>query len=130
MNLRELIARQKRELSLTYARMGEKAAAAGYPLSRSMFHHLAENDITNIPPTDSLLGIAAAIDVDADVVLNAAAESVGIQPREVQLGASTRGVLALLEQRSPEEIAALESVLRSVAKAMDTAAPAPLTGDS
>jgi hypothetical protein len=119
MRLQDLIAQRKKELRLTYAQMVQKASDAGYPVSRTMFHHFADREWPNIPTTESLRGIAAAIEVDVDEVLAAAAESTGITPRELHLDRGTRALLALLEDRTPEQIAALESVVRTVTKAMD-----------
>jgi hypothetical protein len=120
MKLQALIASRKRDLGLTYVQMVEKAKEAGHPISRSMFHHFADTEWENIPSTTMLLAIAAAIDVDPDEVLAAAAESIGITTRELHLGRNTRALLALLEDRTPEQVAALEAVVRSVTKAMDT----------
>lgn len=122
MRLQELIAKRKKDLGLTYAQMVQKAEEAGYPISRSMFHHFADREWPNIPTTESLRGLAAALDVDVDEVLSAAAESTGITPRELHLDRGTRALLALLEDRTPEQIQALEQVVRSVTRAMDTSA--------
>lgn len=119
MRLQDLIKTRKRDLGLTYAQMVERTEQAGYPISRSMFHHYADKEWHNIPTTDALRGIAAALEVDVDEVLSAAAESTGIQTRELHLDRGTRALLALLEDRTPEQLAALEAVVRSVTKAMD-----------
>lgn len=122
MRLQDLIATRKKELKISYARMAQKATEAGYPISRPMIHHFTVGELKNIPTTESLLAVAAAIDVDPDEVLAAAAESIGITTRELHLDRGTRALLALLENRTPEQIEALEAVVRSVTRAFDVAA--------
>lgn len=129
MRLQELITTRKKKLRLTYDDLISRSEAAGYPISRSMWHHFITKDWPNVPTTDSLRGIAAAIELDPNAVLDAAAESVRI--REVGLGSlspSARAVVALLADRPEAQAAALEAVLRSVIDAMDFGggtAPAP-----
>lgn len=130
MRLQDLIALRKAELGLTYAQMVDRAAAAGWPLSRSMFHHLADREWPNIPTTDTIRGIAAAIEIDPDEVLAAAAESVGIQTRELELDRGTRSIMGLVEARTPEQLAALESVIRSITSTWHTADPGNISEGS
>jgi transcriptional regulator with XRE-family HTH domain len=117
--LQDLIARRKKELGLSYSQLVERTEAAGYPIRRTMWHHWASDRWSDIPATEVIHGIAAGLGVDPDEVLDAAAKSVGITPRELHLGRGTRAILALMESRTPEEIEALEAVVRSVTKAMD-----------
>jgi hypothetical protein len=86
-----------------------------------MFHHYETSEWRNIPTTDSIKGLAIVLEVDPDEVVAAAMESVGIETREVSPDRGTRAILGLLGGRTPEQIAALEQVVRSVADAMDTA---------
>lgn len=125
MRLKDLILTRKKDLGLTYAQMVRNAENAGRPISRSMLHHFTDpdRDLKNIPTTDSLLAIAAAIDVDPDEVLAAAAESIGITTRDLHLDRGARALLAMLEDRTPDQIAALEAVVRTVTRALDTGEP-------
>jgi len=125
MRLQELIATRKEDLHLTYAQLVQRATAAGHPVSRSMWHHFADTEWQNIPTTERLRGIAAALEVDVDEVLAAAAESIGIVTRELHLGRGARAVLGMLEDRPPEQVEALETVVRSVTKAWDAVESSP-----
>lgn len=125
MNLAELITTRKRDLAISYSQMMRKAEEAGFPISRSMFHHFTGETIKNIPTTESLQAIAAAIAVDPDEVLAAAAESIGITTRDLHLDRGARAVLAMLENRTPEQVAALEAVVRTVTRAMDASLAEP-----
>src|SRR5689334_5546559 len=120
MRLQQLIRARKSELGLTWAQLVERADTAGHPISSSMLHHLAGEDWPNIPPTEALFELAAALGLDIDEVLAAAEESLGLRMREVEVPRGVRALIALTEGRTPEQIAALERVLRTVVHEMDT----------
>jgi hypothetical protein len=115
-----LIVERKRALGLTYDDLIANAARAGHSIARSTLHFIALQEWKNIPSTDTILAVAAAIQVQPDEVLNAAATSVGITTRFMELDHGTRAVIGLLENRTPEQIRALEDVLRTVTRAMDS----------
>lgn len=119
MRLQELITKRKKDLGISYTQMVRKAEEAGFPVSRSMFHYYENKEWPTIPGTDAIKGLAVALDVDADEVLSAAGESVGIRPVEIRPDRGTRAIMGLLNDRTPEEIAALEAVIRSVTDALD-----------
>jgi hypothetical protein len=118
--LQDLIRTRKAALGMTYDELVAQAEAAGHPIARSTLHFIALQEWKNIPSTDTILAVAAAIGVEPDEVLNAAAASVGIQTRFMEFDHGTRAVIGLLENRTPDQIRALEDVLRSVTRAMDT----------
>jgi hypothetical protein len=125
MRLQDLIRSRKRELDLTWAQIEHRTIDAGHPISSSMLHYWVGNEWANIPPTETLLGLAAALEVDRDEVLDAAEESLGLRIREVDVPRGVRGLIALTEGRTPEQIAALERILRTVVAEMDTRRESP-----
>lgn len=134
MRLQDLIHQRKEEIGrargrpLTYNEMVERAAAANYPISRSMLHHLADQEWPNMPTTDKIRGIAAAIEVSPDEIVLAAAESLGLQTEVIEIDPNVRAMLAMLGRRTPEQQQVLRDVIRSVTMAMDAAAGAASGG--
>lgn len=122
MRLQDLILTRKRELGMSYDALVEAAEGAGYHkmLSKTRLFQLATKEIRNVPPTQTLLALAAAIQVDPEEVVNAAAESVGIELRPTTLSRETRAWLALTSGRSPEQVAKLLEIARTVAETLDT----------
>ena len=129
--LQDLIKDRKRDIGrargrdLTYEEMVERAHAAGHPISRSMLHHLADDEWPNVPTTPKILALAAALDLDPDVILDAAAVSLGLRTTIVEVSPTTRAMIAMVEGRTPEQQTVLTDVLRSITAAMDSAAPTP-----
>lgn len=123
--LQDLIKSRKREIGrargrdLTYEEMVARAADAGHPISRSMLHHLAGDEWPNVPTTDKILALAAALDLDPDEILAAAAESLGLQTKVVEVPPFARAMIALVEGRTAEQQKLLADVVRSLANAMD-----------
>lgn len=119
MRLQELIAARKDALRMTYDKMIDNAARAGHPIARSTLHFYALKQWKNIPSTDIILAIAAAICVEPDEVLSAMAASIGIRHSKVlQLDHGTRAVVAMLENKTPEQLRAVEDIVRSVTRVM------------
>jgi hypothetical protein len=115
--LQQLIAQRRKDLGgdgrpLSYEKLAARAGTTidevGEPkarISTPTLHNYATLPLENIPPTDKLLALADALGVDPDEVLVAAGASVNIRLRTVEPGERAR--LALLGDRSDEEIAAL-----------------------
>jgi transcriptional regulator with XRE-family HTH domain len=120
MRLQDLIRTRKQELRLTWAQLAQRAEDAGHPISNSMLHHWAGNAWPNIPPTEALRALAAALGVDVDVILEAAAASLDLRMKEVQVDPNARALIALVQERTPAQVAALERILRTVVEEMDT----------
>lgn len=113
-NLHQLMARRRRQLARSYEAMADIATKAGHPISGSMIHTLATKPLINIPTTASLRALAVGMDVLPREVLDAAAESINMEPVEVEIASHVRAVITLLADRTPEEVAALEGFLRAL----------------
>lgn len=118
--LQDLIRDRKRKLGRTWEQLSQRAVDAGHPISTSMLHHWAGNEWPNIPPTEALRGLAAALDLDVDEILAAAAASLDLRMREVQVDRRTRALIALVQERTPAQVVALERILHAVIDEMDS----------
>jgi hypothetical protein len=115
LRLQQLIRDRKAALGdPSYEELARRGTQAGYRLTKSNLYHLATTEWKNFPDTETIFAIAAALACDPDEVLNAAAESVGIKRREVPTDRHTRAWLALVEDRSPEEIEHLQRIIETI----------------
>lgn len=120
MRLQELIHARKTALGdPSYEELARRAVHAGHRLTSSNLNHLATKTWKNFPDTETIFGIAAALECDVDEVLDAAAESVNIRRREVPTDRHTRAWLALIEDRSPAEIEHLQRIIETITEPTD-----------
>ncbi|WP_134045949.1 hypothetical protein [Amycolatopsis arida] len=87
MDLSELIYMVKERDGLSWRELTDRARKKGAPVPTGLFY-LANKPLQDFPRTKTILGLAAALEVDPDVVAAAALESLGLRPRnevEVQV---------------------------------------------
>lgn len=116
-----LITKRKNETGASFQSMSEAAAEAGYKLTRASIHALTRDEITEWPRPETLHGLAVALGLPVEDVLDATAESLGI---EIQRGEAdqpnVRAWVALTEQHPPEVVEHMLAAARAVAAAWET----------
>jgi transcriptional regulator with XRE-family HTH domain len=121
MTLAELIAAHRGDVS--YERLAKRAGEAGYEISAAMIHNYATKPLTNIPRVETLRAVAAALRVDPRTVLDAAAEAVGLSPREPDHGlanqAQVQAIVSLVRDRPASELEHVRRVLGDVVHMLD-----------
>lgn len=122
MRLSELITKRKAELGLSFQGIADRAAEAGYQLSRANVHWFTRDEMKEWPTPETITALAHALDVPVAEVIDATAESLGIEVERVPTdSASVRAWVALTEHRSPEEVERLLQIARTVAEGFDQA---------
>lgn len=120
MTLQELILHRKNVLNLTYDELIRNAEQAGHKIARSTLHNRALQPFENMPDTETITAIAAAIKVTPEQVLNACAASIGLATvGPGMLDHDAQAIMALIENRPSAQLRALEDIIRSVTRAMD-----------
>lgn len=124
MNLAELITAHRGDLS--YERLAKRAAAQGHEISAAMLHNFATKPIPNIPRVDTIRAVAAAIRVHPRDVLNAAAESVGLTPRdpdpEIANRVHVEAIVSLVRDRPADQLEHVRRVVGDVVSIFDNGA--------
>jgi transcriptional regulator with XRE-family HTH domain len=118
--LGQLIATRKEALGEQWPQMIERAERHGYSITRQYLSRIAHNDIKVLPGVETMRAIAAACDVSADAVYQAAGESVGFAlqgPYDVD--DHTRAWLVMTEHRSEREKRALVAAVEAHARMLD-----------
>lgn len=102
--LEELIRRRKAELDLSFRQMGQRAKAAGHPVEPN-WSHLTTRSLTEFPKVRTVLALAAALDLPADEVAQAALESIGLKAASVKsmVQDGERWIVVSTEDLSPED---------------------------
>lgn len=101
MNLAELINSIKERDGLTWRQLTDRARAKGAPAPTGLFY-LADprRPMVDFPRTKTIYGVAAALDVEPEVVAAAALKSLGLQPQyAVEVSAEQ---VAVVTQRGPD----------------------------
>ncbi|WP_134663935.1 hypothetical protein [Amycolatopsis sp. CFH S0078] len=84
MNLCELINMIKERDGLTWRQLTNRATEKGAPTPTGLFYLGDPNrPMVDFPRTKTIYGIAAALDVEPEIVAAAALESLGLQPSNV-----------------------------------------------
>jgi hypothetical protein len=121
MTLAELIAAHRGDFS--YERLSKRAADAGYKISGAMIHNYATKPLTAIPRVETIRAVAAALRVDARSVLDAAAESVGLTPRDPDRDVDNRtqveAIVSLVRDRPASELEHVRRVVGDVVHMLD-----------
>lgn len=127
MTLSELIAAYRGDVS--YERLAKRTADTdGRPtISGAMLHNLARKPLDNIPRVETIHAIATALGVSPRLVLDSAAESVGLSAEQpdpsVTNRAQVESLVALVRHRPPEEVEHLSRVVGDVVRALDSRSP-------
>lgn len=119
--LQDLIRRRMRELRLTQQDLVDRSRAAGYEISRPMWHKWTNTEWKNGPLSDPVRGIAAALEVSTQEVHDASGISTNLRTQRTDIDADTKAVLVMFQERSAAERAALAEMLRSAIRLADSA---------
>ncbi len=119
--LQDLIRRRMRELRLTQQDLVDRSRAAGYEISRPMWHKWTNTEWKNGPLSDPVRGIAAALEVSTQEVHDASGISTNLRTQRTDIDADTNAVLVMFQERSAAERAALAEMLRSAIRLADSA---------
>jgi transcriptional regulator with XRE-family HTH domain len=111
--LQDLIRRRMKELRLTQQDLVERSRAAGYEISRPMWHKWTNTEWKNGPLSDPVRGIAAALEVSTEEVHDASGISTHLRTHRTNIDPDTHAMVVMFQERSPEERAALADMLRS-----------------
>jgi hypothetical protein len=111
--LQDLIRRRMKELRLTQQDLVERSRAAGYEISRPMWHKWTNTEWKNGPLSDPVRGIAAALEVSTQEVHDASGISTHLRTHRTDIDPDTHAMVVMFQERSPEERAALAEMLRS-----------------
>ena len=121
MNLAQLIQAHRGDTS--YARLAKKATEAGHSISGQMIHNLASKPLTSIPGVNTIRALSVALNVAPRRVLDAAAESVGLEPLdapEETNAAQVEAIVSLLRDRPAPELEHLGRVVSDVVRLIDS----------
>ncbi|MGI5128435.1 hypothetical protein ACQEVB_16610 [Pseudonocardia sp. CA-107938] len=118
--LQDLIRRRMKELRLTQQDLVDRSRAAGYEISRPMWHKWTNTEWKNGPLSDPVRGIAAALEVSTQEVHDASGISTHLRTQRTDVDPDTHAVLVMFSERSPEERAALADMLRSAIRLADS----------
>jgi hypothetical protein len=110
-----------RELRLTQQDLVDRSRAAGYEISRPMWHKWTNTEWKNGPLSDPVRGIAAALEVSTQEVHDASGISTNLRTQRTDIDADTKAVLVMFQERSAAERAALAEMLRSAIRLADSA---------
>lgn len=123
--LSELIRAHRTKTRDTWGQMAERAAKAGHSITQQHIGRIANNGLKEVPTSDTIRAIAAALDEDAGTIYRAAGEELGFRVEgPFEAGDKTlKAFLALTADRSPAEIAALLAVLQAEAQKLDLYRP-------
>jgi transcriptional regulator with XRE-family HTH domain len=117
--LQDLIRRRMKELRLTQQDLVERSRAAGYEISRPMWHKWTNTEWKNGPLSDPVRGIAAALEVSTQEVHDASGISTHLRTHRTDIDPDTHAMVVMFQERSPEERAALADMLRSAIRLAD-----------
>lgn len=78
MRLEDFIRYRSADLDESFGALSDRARRAGYDISKSVMHKWAAYPSENLPRTDTIHGLAAALRVQSHQILAAAAESAGV----------------------------------------------------
>ena len=126
MDLATLIETRRRELGLSYEQVAARAAEHGHKISGSAVHKYTRPGVLpGFPKPDTLVALAAGLDVQIDQVVAAAAQSAGLTLSANTVGDNqVQAWLALTADRTPEEVQAL---LQAVTTLLSTGRARPDT---
>ena len=118
--LQDLIRRRMKDLRLTQQDLVDRSRAAGYEISRPMWHKWTNTEWKNGPLSDPVRGIAAALEVSTQEVHDASGISTNLRAQRTDIDADTHAVLVMFQERTDEERAALAEMLRSAIRLADS----------
>lgn len=111
--LQDLIRRRMKELRLTQQDLVDRSRAAGFEISRPMWHKWTNTEWKNGPLSDPVRGIAAALEVSTQEVHDASGISTNLRTQRTDIDPDTHAVMVMFQERSAEQRAALAEMLRS-----------------
>lgn len=125
MTLRELLRAHRAATRETWTEMSERAEKNGHPISQQHLGRIAKNGLKEVPTSDTIRAIAAAVGEDPGIIYRAAGEELGFSIEgPYDLGDNSIKVfLALTADRTDAEKAALLAAVRAQVEILDLYRP-------